>query len=796
MNARAELPLHAPGTQTDKGYIGQSAPRANAKRLLQGRGTYTDDLRLPGLAHVVFFRSPHAHAKIVRLDFSQAAKAPGVIGVFDGRAIAEYCSPWVAVLAHLKGIKSPPQYAIAIERACWQGEAVAAVVAETRVLAEDAVELIEADWKPLPVVTDMEEALRGTAVIHPDLGDNICFRRVHDTGEVDAAFASAEMVVEEAYEFGRHTGVCLEGRALLADYNAAEHTLTVYQATQAPHMMQDILSRHLAIPEANVRVVTRDVGGSYGIKVHVYPDEMATAALSVMLRRPVKFVADRLESFLTDIHAREHKARVRLACTKAGEIVAFELFDLTAIGPYSVYPRTSGIEGNQVVNLTGGPYRHRQYRAEMNVVFTNKNVTCQYRAVGHPIAVALTEGIVDLAAAKLGQDPAEFRRRNLITDNAYPYTSPSGIKFEQLSHEKCLDKLLVVMDYAKLRVEQQDLRTKRVYRGIGLATMIEVTNPSPAFYGVGGARISSQDGATIRLEPTGMITVMSSVTEQGQGTEAMLAQIAASAVGVTLDKVRVITGDTGVTPYGGGTWASRGAGIGGEAALQAGRALRSNILDVAAAILATERADLDIMNGEIVNKLTLESKLPLHELGRIAYFRPDTLPANFQSELTVTRHYTPRQYGFAFTNGIQASHVEVDVETGFVKLLKHWCVEDCGTLVNPMLVDEQLRGGIVQGIGAALFEECLYSPEGQLLNGNMADYLVPMAAEMPDIVCAHIETPTRQSQLGAKGAGEAGTAGAPGAVMNAINDALAPFGVRVTSQPFTPAKILRALGKV
>jgi carbon-monoxide dehydrogenase large subunit len=432
----------------------------------------------------------------------------------------------------------------------------------------------------------------------------------------------------------------------------------------------------------------------------------------------------------------------------------------------------------------------------MNVVFTNKNVTCQYRAVGHPIAVALTEGIVDLAAAKLGQDPAEFRRRNLITDNAYPYTSPSGIKFEQLSHEKCLDKLLVVMDYAKLRVEQQDLRTKRVYRGIGLATMIEVTNPSPAFYGVGGARISSQDGATIRLEPTGMITVMSSVTEQGQGTEAMLAQIAASAVGVTLDKVRVITGDTGVTPYGGGTWASRGAGIGGEAALQAGRALRTNILDVAAAILATERADLDIMNGEIVNKLTLESKLPLHELGRIAYFRPDTLPANFQSELTVTRHYTPRQYGFAFTNGIQASHVEVDVETGFVKLLKHWCVEDCGTLVNPMLVDEQLRGGIVQGIGAALFEECLYSPEGQLLNGNMADYLVPMAAEMPDIVCAHIETPTRQSQLGAKGAGEAGTAGAPGAVMNAINDAVAPFGVRVTSQPFTPAKILRALGKV
>jgi aerobic carbon-monoxide dehydrogenase large subunit len=326
--------------------------------------------------------------------------------------------------------------------------------------------------------------------------------------------------------------------------------------------------------------------------------------------------------------------------------------------------------------------------------------------------------------------------------------------------------------------------------------MIEVTNPSPAFYGVGGARISAQDGATLRLEPTGMLTVLCSVTEQGQGTDGILAQIAASAVGVTLDKVRVITGDTGVTPYGGGTWASRGAGIGGEAVLLAGRALRSNILDVAAKISGLDKAELDILNNEVVNKLTLESKLPLSEVGRVGYFRPDTLPMDFQSELTVTRHYTPREYGFTFTNGIQASYLELDVDTGFVKLLKHWCVEDAGTLINPMLVDEQIRGGVVQGIGAALFEECVYSPEGQLLNGNMADYLVPMSGEMPDIVCAHLETPTRQSQLGAKGVGEAGTAGAPGAIMNAINDALLPLDARVTAMPFTPERILQALKKI
>ncbi len=793
---KAELPLHAPGTQVDKGYIGESTPRPNAQRLLQGRGAFTDDLRFPRLAHVAFFRSPYAHARIRKLSLEKARAQPGVVGVFDGRAVAEYCKPWVAVLAHLKGIKSPAQHAIAIERACWQGEACAAVVAESRTQAEDAVQHIEAEWEELPVVVDMEESLSGKRVIHPDLGDNICFKREHDTGGVEEIFAKADVVVEDTFHFGRHTGVCVEGRAILADYNAAEHSLTVYHATQAPHMMQDIFSRHLNIPEGNVRVIAKDVGGSFGIKVHVYADEMATAALSIMLRRPVKFVADRLESFLSDIHAREHRARVRLACTKAGEILAFDLDDLTAIGPYSVYPRTSGIEGNQVVNLTGGPYKHQKYRARMHVVFTNKNVTCQYRAVGHPIAVALTEGIVDLAAQKIGIDPADFRRKNLITDDAYPYTFPSGIKFEKLSHHKALDLLLRITNYAGLRAEQSRLRQQKIYRGIGLAAMIEVTNPSPAFYGVGGARISAQDGATLRLEPTGMVTVMCSVTEQGQGTEGIFAQIAASAVGVSIDKVRVITGDTGVTPYGGGTWASRGAGIGGEAVLLAGRALRANMLDVAAKMLSLDKAELDVRDNHVINRLTGEAKLPLAELGRVAYFRPDTLPIDFQSELTVTRHYTPRQYGFTFTNGIQASLVEVDPDTGFVKLLKHWCVEDSGTVINPMLVDEQIRGGVVQGIGAALYEECLYGPDGQLLNGNMADYLVPMAGEMPDIVCAHIETPTLQSQLGAKGVGEAGTAGAPAAVMNAINDALAPLGARVTRMPFTPERILQALKKV
>src|SRR5215475_5698409 len=570
--------------------------------------------------------------------------------------------------------------------------------------------------------------------------------------------------------------------------------MTVYQGTQAPHMMQNLFAKHLGLEEQQVRVVCKDVGGSFGIKVHTYADEMATVALSKLLRRPVKFVADRLESFVTDIHARDHRVNARIGVKTDGTITAFEIDDLTGIGPYSVYPRTSGIEANQVVNLVGGPYTCPNYRARARVVFQNKNVMCQYRAVGHPIATSVTEGLVELAAAKIGLDPLELRRRNLIPDDAYPTQGPSGIKFEALSHHACLARLDTMMNYAGLRAEQARLRERGIHRGVGFASFIEVTNPSAAFYGVGGALITSQDGATVRLDATGAVICHTGVTEQGQGAEAVVAQCVATAFGVPIERVRVITGDTDNTPYGGGTWASRAAGIGGEAAWQAGKALRSNVLAVAASILQAKPEALDIRNGIVVDAATGAERLPLDELARVAYFRPDTLPPGFQAELMATRHYVPRAWPFAFTNGIQGSYLEVDTDTGFVKLLKHWCVEDCGTIINPQLVDEQIRGGVVQGIGAALFEHCVYDERGQLLNGNMADYLVPMSGEMPDIEVGHVVTPTTDSELGAKGAGEAGTAGAPGAVMNAINDALAPLGAPpLTEIPITPERVLAAL---
>ena len=778
-------------------YIGKTVPRPNATKLVQGRGRYVDDIVLPRMLHVAFTRSPVAHAKIGTIDLGEASAVKGVVRIFTGADLAEVCTPWVAVLAHLKGLKSPPQHALAVDRACWVGEPVVAVVANTRAAAEEAASLVTVEYEELPAVTETMTALdKDTPVIHPDLGDNLAFRRLHEEGDVDAAFATAHKVVSASFRTARHTGVTLEPRSILVDWNPAEGQMTAYHATQAPHMMQTVFAKHLDIPESRVRVICGDVGGSYGIKVHVYPDEVATAAIAKLMGRPVKFIADRLESFSTDIHARDHEITARIAVDANGKILAIDVDDWTGIGPYSVYPRTSAIEGNQVVNLCGGPYDFANYRAQTTVVFQNKTPTCQYRAVGHPIAVAITEGLVDMAAAAIGMDPVEIRRRNMYADDAYPVTSPAKMRFEGLSHHASMDKLMEMMDYDALRADQAEARKHGKFRGIGIASFIELTNPSPFMYGIGGARISAQDGCTVRMDPDGSVVALSGVTEQGQGTEAMLSQVVAEGVGVLPSQVRVITGDTQVTPYGGGTWASRGAGIGGEAALQAARALRASILEVAAAMLQSEAGKLDIRDGQVVDMDSGEERMPLAELGRIVYFRGDTLPKDLPRELVQTRHFITMEYPFAFTNGVQASYLEVDTDTGVVTLLKHWCVEDCGRVINPQLVDEQIRGGIVQGLGGALYEEIHYDEDGQLLNGSMADYLVPMAAEMPDMQIAHVETPTKESELGAKGAGEAGTAGAPAAVMNAINDALRPLGAQVTEMPFTPERILRALGKI
>jgi len=791
--------MNAPLSPLDRpnSYIGKALPRPNAKRLLAGRGRYVDDIQLPRMLHLAFARSPYAHARIVGVDAEAAAHMPGVRRIAVGAELAKLCAPWVGTLLHFKGMKSPPQYPLALQRVFWVGHPVVAVLADTRAQAEDAAEAVRIDFEPLAPLCGMDEARAGDAqILHDGFTDNLAFRTTLENGAVETAFAAAAEVVEVDLVFGRHTPATLEPRSLIADFEPGERALTVHHATQTPYQFQDVYARHFGLDESRVRVIAGDIGGSFGMKLHVYPEDMATVAMSLLTGRPVKYIADRGESFLNDIHLRDHRVRAALAVSREGAFLGMKVVDDTAIGAFSAYPRTSAVEGNQVVRLMGAPYRLTHYRGELNVIFQSKTQTSQYRGVGHPIACAATERLVDLAAARLGIDPLEIRRRNYVTQDMYPHTTATGYRFERLSLEACLDKLHRLMDYPALRAEQGALRARGVHRGIGIATYVEITNPSPAFYGVGGAHISAQDGCVLKVTPSGEIQCAISVTEQGQGTETIIGQIVADRLGVERERVRVLTGDTETTPHGGATWACRGAGIGGETALQAARKLRDNILGIAGAILQLEAAELDIENGEIVDRIGRARRLSLGELAALVYFRSDTLPPGVQGELTVAQHFAPKGFPFAFTNGVHASLVEVDVETGFIKLLKHWVVEDCGRIINPLLVDEQIRGGVVQGLGAALFEECLYDDQGQLLNGSLADYLVPMACETPDIVIGHVETPTRDTELGAKGCGEAGTSAASGAVLNAVNDALAAKGASISQIPMTPERVLRALGVV
>jgi carbon-monoxide dehydrogenase large subunit len=775
--------------------IGSRLPRANARRHVEGRGAFVDDIVLPRMLHMAFLRSPHAHARILSIDTAAARALPGVVAVMTGAELAQHYKPWQGTHSNQPALKSPPQHAMVIDRARWHGEPVVAVAAESRAEAEDAVSLINVEWEALPAVADAEIALReGAVLVHPELGSNLAYSREVDHGNVKSAFASAKTVVEETFRFGRHTGVPLEARGLVAAYDPSVRKLTVHHTGQCPHMMQWLFGEILGLPERQVRVICRDVGGSFGLKIHVYGDEIATAVMAKRLGRPVKYICDRLEAFVTDVHARDHLVTARMALDGGGKITALEVDDLIPIGPYSPSPRGSITESNLVLNMTGVQYPIENYHARSRVVFQHKNVVSQYRAVGYPIAAAVAERMVDKAAAAAKIDPVELRRRNLVPDDAYPRLSVTGLKFEKLSHHACLDKLVKLVKYDELRREQVELRKKGIYRGIGLGLFVEGTGAGSQTFGPAGIRIGSQDGVTVRLDPSGDIACSAGVTEQGQGTDTILAQVVADAVGVDPRTICVTTGDTETTPFGGGTWGSRGTANGGAAAWLAGRALRDNILEVAAAMLKTDVAALDIRDGEVIGG---SKRLTLKDVASTVYFLGHELPAELAPELMATRHFRLTGASHFFVNGVHCSHVEVNPDTGFVRLLKFWVVDDCGRVINPLLAEEQIRGGVVQGIGGALFENCLYDENGQMCNGNLADYLVPMAGEMPDIVTGHIESPTKMSPLGAKGVGESGVVGVPAAVLNAVNDALAPLGAKdIAETPLTPRVVLRALGKI
>jgi carbon-monoxide dehydrogenase large subunit len=779
------------GARPAQSLIGVGTPRSHARRLAAGRGRYADDLRFPRLLHAAFVRSPHAHARIRGIDLANALAVKGVVAAFDGAALARVCKPWKTQLDTWPAHRSAPQMPLACARALWQGEPVVIVLAESRALAEDGAERVEVDWEPLPALATPEAALDPQApLLHPELGSNIAFEHRIDAGDRSPAVSER---IERQLRFARHTGVTLEPRSIVADFDASQRQIAVYHATQVPHQMRAAIAECLGLPEHDVRVLTPDVGGGFGVKLHVYGDEMAVCAASVLTGRAVKYVCDRLEAFSSDIHARAHTVGVSLGVSADGEIRSLTLDDLMEAGAYSAYPRSSILEGLHVILMAGAAYAIPSYGARLRVVWQNKPATGSYRGVGQPIACGAVEAAIDAAARRLGIDPAEMRRRNFRGEAHGDALTPTGVPAARLSHEACLDRLLSLMDYKQLRKTQAAERGKGRYLGIGLAAFVEQNSPGPTAYGAAGVKISAQEGCTLRLEPSGSVTCISSHADQGQGVETALAQLIAETLELPFGAVRVAGGDSLMTAVGRGTFASGGLTIAGEAVLRAARLLAERLVEVTAAMWNVPAATVEL-SAAAVREIQGSRSMSLAELGTLMNYRQHLLPAGIDATPAITVH-ARMDVPYMLANGVQASLVEVDVETGMVRLLKHWIVEDCGRVVNPLLADEQLRGGIVQGIGAALFEQSIYDGDGQLLNASMAEYLVPMAGEMPDIEIAHVESPVPGTALGAKGIGEAGTIGAAAAVGNAINDALAPFRAEVTEQPYTPERILQALGR-
>ena len=698
---------------------------------------------------------------------------PGVIAVVTGDELAAVCRPWQTKLAPFPGHVSPIQSPLARGEVCWQGEPVVAVVADKPRTGRRRDRTHRGRMgRVARHRLDGGRGSVGAAPVSTQLATNLGLDHSFVAGDTDAVFRDAAAVVEHDFEFGRQTGVTLEPRGIVADFDPRLQRLTVYHSHQVPSQMREIFAQQLGLPYSNVQVITPDVGGAFGMKLSTYPDEMAVAALSTLLKRPVKFIADRLEAFVSDVHAREATVKGRLAVDAQGKLLAMEVAVRSGFGAYSTYPRGCIGEGLQSVHMSAAPYRLANFKGSLRGYFQNKVPSGVLRAVGQPIACTVTEQLLDFAARKIGMDPAEIRARNYALPGQTNARSAAGTVLSDLSLDKCHDKLLALMTYDALRREQTEMRKKGVYRGIGLAAFIEQTGVGPSLYGSLGVRVSAFEACRLSLEPTGHIRCATSVTDQGQGTLTGLRQIVGEAIGVDIGNVEIVSGDTATSPFGGGAWASRGISLGGEAAFRAAGKLRANILAIAGSILQAQ-SGLRIEGGNIVNAAGM-TQLSLAELAATVSYRAHTIPLDTLPSLDVAENYAPRDTPYFSSNGVQAAHLEIDPGLGTIRLLNFWVVDDCGTVINPLLVDEQIRGGVVQGIGSALYEHCIYGETGQLENGTLADYLVPMAGEMPDIHVAHVETPISATTLGARGVGEAGTVAAAAAIWGAVNDALSP----------------------
>lgn len=767
--------------------VGAEVRRVEDPRVLLGKSQYVDDLALPDAAAVAFVRSPHAHARIVSIDAHAAAARADVHLVLTGDEIAHAVKP---LRVEYDPAKAPTHKAcdwpvLARDKVRFVGEAVAAVVADDRYAAEDAAALVEVDYEPLPVVRDAEQALEsGSPFVHEEWGDNVMQTLHAEIGEVATAFQDAECVVSERFTTGRHTALPMETRGCVAAFEPATDTLTVWSSTQVPHVLRSHLALVLDFPEHHVRVVAPDVGGGFGQKAHLFPEEAVAAYLARRLARPVKWIEDRRENLSAALHAKQQTVQAELALTRDGTILAMRGRFVSDVGAYTEYPWSSAFEAGHAASSMPGPYKTPAFGFESVSVATNKTTIGVYRGVGLPIGVLATERLMDLAARKLNIDPAQLRLRNMIDE--HPYRTIIGAEIESGSHREALQQALDMAGYAALRDEQRRARAQGRYLGVGLGCYVEGTAPSSAAFASMGLDLGGYESATVRMDAAGKVTVLVGTHSHGQSHETTLAQVAADELGVPLADVRIVEGDTHAVPYGMGTWGSRSAVTGGGAISTAAHKLRDKIVRVASRLTEVPDAELELAEGAVRRRGDATPLLPLHDLARRVL--SGGLPRDEEPGLEATAHYEPPPSTHA--NSTHLAVVEVDVDTGHVGLLRYVVVEDCGTIINPRVVDGQIQGGVAQGIGMALYEHAVYDDSGQLLTGTLMDYLVPTAADVPAVEIGHIESPSPYTPHGIKGMGEGGAIAPPAAIANAVADALAPFDVRVTALPITPERVL------
>ncbi len=789
----AAPPKVAPAAARRGSLMGARIKRTEDPRFLLGQAHYVDDIVLPGMLEVAFVRSPMAHADIGSVDTTAAEAAPGVHRVITGAQLAERAAPirCDSTYPSWQGTAFP---GLAAERVLFAGEGVAAVLADDRYLAEDAAALVDVDYRPLEAVATVEDAIReGAPRLHDGWEDNFFVKRHFVGGDPDAAFAAADGVMELDLLTHRQTGIPMENRGCIAQYDRAEGTLTLWTSTQIPHLVRTGLADCLGMAENLVRVISPDVGGGFGVKGNLFPEEIVVSVLAMETGRPVKWIEDRREHLLASIHAREHHHTAQVAYDREGHLLGLRILMYVDCGAYSVYPWTATMDTGMALGILPGPYRLRNYECTGYSVTTNKCPLGPYRGVSRPAACFTIERVMDAIAHAVGIDRFEVRRRNLVRPEEFPYTSVTGLVYDSGSFLESLDRLIEVADYEGLRRLQAEALRQGRHIGIGIGCYTEQTaHTTNEFIKRGVPIIFGYEATQLRMDPSGKVTAHVSTHNHGQGHETTIAQVVADQLAIPLGDVKVRFGDTATTPYGMGTFASRSAVLAGGAAIRAAGEIREMLVRFGAHLLEVPMADAELAEGHVRVKAAPDRAISVRDLARFAYHRPEKLPAGMPPMLEASASYDADPGNGTFANSAQLAVVELDPETGAVKVLRYVVVEDCGTMINPLIVDGQVHGGIVQGIGGALLEELVYDEDAQLLTTTFLDYLLPSATDVPDIEVAHMETPSAFTPGGMKGMGESGAI-APGPVIaSAVEDAIAPIGhAFVNELPITPERVCR-----